>query len=316
MIDSGGKLVNPELRLENTSRCNFHCLSCPREKMTRPKTDMCYGMFCNLVDQGIELGAKAVSIFGYGEPLLDDNITHKVAYCSSHGLETFITTNGSLLNFDLCYDLLDSGLTNIRFSLHALTPMNYARFHRGGDWLETITNLGNFFTLNRSRGNPCKIHITAMPIQGERVEEIRDHWSGYCDFLEIWRPHNWGGGRKYRNVAPVKRTCGRPFSGPVQVQADGHVIPCCFLTNGEHILGNATNTSLYDILTGKKYNELREAHKSGKLEKYPCFTCDQRNVEVNSPLLYSNRESGIGKTSTIKFNVEEKKDDNCQSKSE
>ena len=305
MLNRHGKLNNQELRIENTNLCNAHCSICPREKLSRPLATMCYGVFTTLVDQGISLGIRNVSVFGYGEPLIDVNIGDKILYCTSLGLKTHITTNASLLTRDKCYEMMDVGLKNIRFSFHAISPLSYERVHRRLDWLKVWSNFAQFLDINDSRGHPCAVHITNIPLHGESIESIRSTWERYCDYLEIWKPHNWGGGRAYRKLKRRKKTCGRPFNGPVQIQADGDVIPCCFLTNSELILGNIHDDRLIDILNGDKYKELQHAHKTGILDGLPCDSCDQLNLEEENPLLYSNRDPDriIGKTSTCKISV-------------
>jgi radical SAM protein with 4Fe4S-binding SPASM domain len=147
--------------------------------------------------------------------------------------------------------------------------------------------------------------MTVIPLHGETVDEIRELWEPACDYLEIWRPHNWVVGRGYRTGFP-KRKCGRPFSGPVQIQADGDVIPCCFLTNGEVILGNAFTHSIEEILEGDRYQQFQHAHREGALHGYACIACDQRIVLDESPLLYSNRDltMEINKTSTCKERID------------
>lgn len=230
MIGGDGKLINPEGRIENTSRCNASCIICPREKMTRPQITMCYGVFSTAVDQLKDLGVRAISVFGYGEPLLDTNVSDKILYCTNNGLETHMTTNGSLLDEEASYNLIYAGLKNIRFSLHGCTPLGYSRVHKGLDWLEVWSNFYRFVQLNNAAEHPCTVHVVSIPYNGEKVETIRKTWEPYCDHLEIWKPHNWAGGRSFRSVSRRKNTCGRPFNGPVQIQADGDVIPCCFLT--------------------------------------------------------------------------------------
>jgi len=266
---------------------------------------MCWGIFSNLVDQGVNLGAKTISIFGYGEPLVDKGVAEKIEYCASNGLDTFITTNAAALTQAMAYDVIEAGLKDIRFSFHAVSAPNYQKVHRRLNWLKVVRNIGNFMAINDSKGHPCTVHFTVIPFNGETVEEIRDTWEGHCDYLEIWRPHNWGGARSYRKPNRAKRTCGRPFNGPVQIQADGTIIPCCFLTNSELVLGSVHDDTIADILNGNKYEDLRRKHWDGDLSGLPCEFCDQLNEEPESPLLYSNRdpEKRVGRTSTCKVNV-------------
>lgn len=300
------QLINPEIRIENTNFCNARCVICPREKMTRPKVFMPMYHFEYLVDQAKDLSAKLISIFGFGEPLLDKHIIKRVEYCSNKGLDTFITTNASLLNLDMTAGLLDAGLSKIRFSVHGIFG-NYESVHQGLEYDKVSRNVSNFVAMNKARyDEKCDVSIIAIPMNGETVAQIVSAWR-HMD-IEIWKPHNWGEGRKYRNITEKRqKTCGRVHSGPVQIQADGKVIPCCFLTNGELILGNTYKNSIKDILKGKLYTSLRKKHESGDIRGLPCETCDQLNTG-DAPLLYSTVDPACesNKTSSTKFKLKEK----------
>ena len=304
MIENG-KLINPEVRIENSSKCNASCTMCPREKMTRPKMTMGWGHFVHLVEQAYRLGATDVSIFGYGEPFLDRDIANKVRYATQRGMVTHITTNASELDIDMCHDLLDAGLKNIRFSIHATTPKLFHNVHRGLDWFNVTRNMFNFIKINKQRGKPCTIHITAMPMHGESIGDIREIWEKAADYLEIWKPHNWITGRDYRKVQPQSRTCGRPHYGPVQVNADGKMMVCCFDFNAELTIGDTYQDSIEDILAGDIMKRIQQNHLTGEHKGYICEFCDQRNVEFESPLLYSSRDLNreVGLTSTCKISV-------------
>lgn len=299
------KLINPEVRIENTNYCNSKCVICPREKMTRQKTIMPMDHFAYLAKQAKDLGAKTISVFGFGEPLIDNEIVEKIRLCKELDLKTFITTNGSLLSMQMAFDLLKAGLTDIRFSVHGVWD-NYESVHKGLKFDKLERNLANFRAIRDKRYPFCKISISVIPMNGEKVEDIKERWKDFD--LEIWKPHNWVGGREYRNVTNKrKKTCGRPQSGPVQIQADGKVIPCCFITNGEIILGDTYKNTIDQILKSDPYERLREKHNTGDLAGLVCETCDQLNIG-DSPLLFSSIDPTLeaGKTSSTKFKLKEK----------
>jgi len=294
------KLINKELRCETTNFCNAKCLMCPRDEMTRPKVTMGYDHFTDLVTQAYEMGAELISPFGFGEPLMDPTIIEKVEFCSRMGLKTFITTNASLLTLDIGRALLDAKLTHIRFSAHGIYD-NYEKVHWGLKFDKFMRNVFNFIKVRRDF--PCKVDVTVMPMNGEGIEEILNFWQGKIDDIEVWRPHGWGGAKQYRDGKRKLKTCGRPQVGPIQIQADGKVIPCCFLTNGEIILGDTYIDSIEDILKGEKYRELRRKHESGDLRGIICKSCDQLMIQETSPLLYSTINNEINRTSSTKFNL-------------
>lgn len=301
------KLINPEIRIENCNTCNALCTICPREQMTRPKTTMDFRLFTKLVDEGRHLGAKTISIFGFGEPLLDKDIVRRISYCSSWGLETFITTNAMLLDLQTGVDLMKAGLSHIRFSIHGLLSRHYEEVHRGCDFTEVMRHVFNFVRWNEKKNNGrTTVSVTVIPCHDEKIEDIRHLWErDGIDYLEIWRPHNWATMREYRAKTEKEKGCGRPFTGPVQIQADGDVIPCCFLTNAEIVLGSVKEKTIEEILKDRPYEILRDRHRRKDYNGLPCEHCDQRFILDENPLLYSNRdpERKLDKTSSTKFAI-------------
>lgn len=271
--------------------------------MTRPKVTMEYAHFWDLTKQAKTLGATDISIFGYGEPLMDNHLWEKVFKCIH--FNTHITTNGSLLPENVAYQLLNSGLKNIRFSVHGFGSV-YDRVHKGLCWEKTIFNIFQFLKINDEKFNhACKAEISVIPMHGESLDAIRTYWEDMVDYLEVWKPHGWAGSRNYRKVDRKKKTCGRPFRGPVQVQADGKMIVCCFDINGKLEVGDTHKQSIEEILKSDRFNDIREAHTTGNHDGLICQACDQLNIEETSPLLYSNRDvtCEVGKTSSIKFKL-------------
>lgn len=300
------KLNNSEVRIETTNKCNAKCTVCARDNLRRPLTTMSNHKFKKLVKQVKGMGAKTISPFGFGEPLLDPGIVEKIKFCTDEGLETFITTNSSLLNARFSEELVEAGLTHIRFSAHGLYD-NYEKVHKGIAFHKFLRNTMNFILLS---GGTVTISVSAMPIHGESVDDFIEFWKPgkMIDYLEVWSPHNWTSKKNFRgNTVQRKRTCGRPFSGPLQINADGTMMVCCFDYNGELNVGDTNKESIKDILKGAKFEAIREKHRKGKLKGLLCENCDQLNVGGENPLLYSNRdpERKPNCTSSTKYQLKE-----------
>jgi len=298
------QLINPECRIETTNICNARCAMCAHDTMIRPKGIMDTNFFKELVDQAKDTGAELISPFGFGEPLVDLDLEDKIQYCTDLGLETFITTNGSRCFSSRMHDLFYAGLTHIRFSIHAINKENYEKVHRKLNWKVTTDNLEDTKRIKDEFYPDRKISLTVIPMNGETVQQVRNYWEGMVDDLEIWRPHNWSTLKKYREkTSNHLLSCGRPERGPIQIQWDGKVIPCCFITDAEIVLGDAHKESLEKILKGEAYNDLRARHRIGDFEGLPCEDCDQRFILDESPLLYSSCDPlrSIDTTSSLKF---------------
>lgn len=306
------KLKNTEIRIETTNKCNSNCTICPRDQMTRVKTVMPYHHFEELVWQSYWMGAKMISLFGYGEPLMDEELPQKVALCSMLGLQSNITTNAALLTEGLSKDLLHAGLSQIRFSVHGWGE-NYEKVHRGLKWEKVSKNIGQFLKFNDVTGHQCEVHVTVIPLHGETLDQIIDKWEPggsriRVDHLEVWRPHNWGGLKDYRRLNHRIKTCGRPFTGPIQIDANGNMIVCCFDINSKMVVGDTYKDTIVRILKGGEFEKIRAAHRCGDHSGLLCEHCDQLNVEPVSPLLYSTVDPSckVGRTSSTKFQLKEK----------
>ena len=308
MLDPDGKLINVECRIETTNYCNASCTICSHHKMTRPKGIMSSFFFKELISQAKDMGAKLISPFGFGEPLLDPTLEDKIQLCTNFGLETFITTNGSLCFRGRILNLFNAGLNHLRISVHAINKENYSKIHFYLDWNQLATNIYHLLKIRNDAFPNVRVSITTIPMHGETVDQIKDFWKDTfgIEDIEIWRAHNWGETKNYRPKTQKRlKTCGRPFRGPIQIEWDGTIIPCCFLTDNELTLGNAKGKSLKNILLDNPYQELRKRHKSGDLEGLPCENCDQLNIEKESVLLYSKHDPdcNINRTSSLKFDL-------------
>lgn len=290
------KLTNPEVRIETTNICNASCIMCPREKMDRLEGVMNAKLFKKIVDEAKSLGTKNIFLGGFGEPLTDPMIVDRVRYVKQQGMYCNFISNGSLWNKDITVQLIEAGLDEVRFSFYGQDKQTYEIVHRGLNYDITHNNIRNVIeTRNRlGRKKPVVlVYFLTLDNNQKQVEAFREEWETLADFIEIWRPHNFGDGRDYRNRQEVrkKESCGRPKRGPVQFQYDGTIIPCCYDYGGKMILGDIQDNTIPEILRGEKYEALRRAHESGDFSAAPyCNECDQL-LEHSDALVYTNRHN-------------------------
>ena len=127
--------------------------------------------------------------------------------------------------------------------------------------------------LKARKNTKVQISYLIFP-ENEDYQAFLNFWEPLVDYVEVWQPHNFGDGRDYRRREGVKRSCGRPANGPLQIQWNGEVIPCCYDYNNQIVLGNAFTTPVMEVLHGEKYNALRQAHKNSEFYKFPlCEQC-------------------------------------------
>ena len=280
-------LQHPEVRYEVTDNCNAACVMCPRDLHTRPHGIMDQAKYERSIDEVSELGCTQVTLTGFGEPMLDKNLEKKIAYAKSKGLKTYVITNASLLQAR-GQSLADSGLDELRISFYGMSPESYNEIMQKLDFNRSKKGILQFLELRKN----TKVMISYLQFEeNEHYSEFLDFWEPKVDSVEVWNPHNFGDGRDYRGRQGIKTSCGRPQSGPLQIQWDGTVIPCCYDYNNQIDLGNAFETPVMEVLYGKAYNDLRQAHESGEFHKFPyCDQCDQL-LKHDDALVYTNRHN-------------------------
>ena len=295
------KLINTEIRFEVTNRCNARCIMCPREKMKRPQGVLDPDLYKKVLDEAIAAGADKVSLENYGETFLDPYIFERAAYARSKGMEVYTITNGSLLTEESCESIIKF-FNKIRISLYGMSKDVYDKIHRGLSF-ETVT--GNIERLFRAREKyrsniKIELYFLLMKENEHQMKAFLDKYEKTADAVSIWKPHNWGDGRNYREALSAKKiTCGRPLIGPVQVQWDGLVVPCCFDYDSRIVLGDLKKQTLHEALHGDAYNALRRAHESGEFSKYPfCDVCDQLQKRDDVLVYTTIKNSKIGATNT------------------
>lgn len=290
-------LLHPEVRYEVTDHCNASCIMCPRDKHEHGREHgiMDQAKYEKSIDEVTALGARNVVLTGFGEPLLDKRLEKKVAYAHDKGLSTYFITNASALTPKRSRKLIESGLSEMRVSFYGMRPETYNAVMQGLDFERTKKNVIEFLRIRDELGAKTRVQISYLEMNENRGDAgpFRSFWEPRVDAIEIWRPHNFGDGRDYRARLDdsQKTSCGRPENGPLQIQWNGEVIPCCYDYNNQIILGNAFETPVLDLLNGDKYRLLRYSHRMRKFSMFPyCNQCDQLLPRADA-LVYTNRHN-------------------------
>lgn len=285
-----------ELRLEVTTKCNYSCIICPREKLTRKKETMSFELFRYIFDKiNSETSQYDTLTFpGLGEPLLDEMLDDKITYAKKHSYTVLMLTNGSLLTVDRFKRLEDIGLDSIRVSIYGDSPESYNAIHgtKNTDLFQKIKK--NLTEISRIK-NKTSLLITYNVVDGYNdsgLESWIEYWKDKVDLLEVWRPHNWVDGRVYRVIQEEKlKTCGRPWKTPLQIQVDGTVNMCCFDFDGKLLLGDLKTQALDEIFESSMFKKILKHHTTGRFggSRLICENCDQRNLDKSEVMIYNSR---------------------------
>jgi MoaA/NifB/PqqE/SkfB family radical SAM enzyme len=319
------QLKNPEVRIEPTNLCNYTCVMCPRDTHDRDKGYMPMPFYTSIVDEVVMMGAKQITLVNFGEPFIDPTLEDKIKYASDKGLRTYIITNASLFHLPSQSEFaknsgqkmtkieaaVRAGLTEIRLSFYGADKEQYEKIMRGGKFEQVEKNIQMAVEMRKKYGleitSPTTKKVMKSPeismffLEFEKenspqMTKFLEYTQNFADYIEVWKPHNFGNGREYREIKPEKKSCGRPASGPIQINWKGIVVPCCYDYNEEIPLGNVAQMTVEEMLKGPAYEKLRESHATGKFDMVPyCDNCDQL-CERNNALIVSTNPKHQGRS--------------------
>ncbi|MCC7516428.1 MAG: radical SAM protein [Pseudomonadales bacterium] len=185
------KILNRNIDIELTNRCNATCDFCPREK-TPKQGFMSMAVFDQVIDRVLALGGhNKATLTGLGEPMLHPQFLEFVAHGIRRGLHVDIVSNGSRLTPTLSAGLLDAGLKTIVFSVSDIDDA-YDKVY-GLPFSVTRDNIVDFIQQSRGR---CHVQITVVRHDGNvgQIDDIVSFWQTRgADYVHVVREENRGG---------------------------------------------------------------------------------------------------------------------------
>lgn len=271
---------NKELRIETTTKCNYDCVMCPRELLTRKLETMSLETFIFLMDKVKKYDfITLVTLSGYGEAFMDPTLFEKMAIIKERGYKLHLLTTGSLLTEKKVNQLIELEVDELRFSHYGMTRAAYKAVHKPFTQKDMFYKTRDLI-LGLLERKPSNMQVALEYILLEENKHEMEDWKKYwlaskADIVEIWKPHNWAT-YHYRQVEKDnRRSCNRPFNGPYQIQVDGTINMCCFDFNGELELGDLKTQELDEIMTSPALQKIQAAHTTNNYEGLLCDTCDQ-----------------------------------------
>lgn len=296
-----------EIRVEITTKCNYKCIFCPRDELTRKQESMSFETFKYILDKIIAETKRynTLSFPGMGEPMLNKELDEMIIYAKKHGFSVLMLTNASLLTVERFKRFEEIGVDSIRISLYGDTDKSYMSVH-GINNMELFQKIKNNLTEIASIRTKTRILLSFNVVKENDsvMNSWIEYWKEKVDLLEVWRPHNWVDTKQNRIVQKKKlRTCGRPFYTPLQIQVDGTVNMCCFDFNGKLSLGDLKTQKLNEIFDSPMFRKILQCHQTGIFtgSGLICENCDQRNIDKSDVMVYNSKfdiRDRINKVST------------------
>ena len=280
------------LHLDMNQECNYKCPHCIIG--TQSEVDEFYeGDYLNfddfkyIIDQGAEYNCPSLSPQGNNEPFLIKGLHKYIHYAHKKGfMDIMLNNNGSALTPKRSQQILDSGLTRLRFSLDAFSQETYSKVRVGSIAMDRVKrNIQTFLDLKEKGGYKLPIvgvSFCKLKQNEHEEEEFIKYWRNKVDIISIQQfmpptPNKekykeYYSSDQYEEKIKDKFHCVQPFQRIVI--KNQNIYPCCVSFNKDLVLGSIKNTKIHDAWHSDKMNELREIHKSGDYKKdKTCKTC-------------------------------------------
>lgn len=276
------------MMIENTNICNADCVFCPHKKMKRKKGVMTMDLFKKTIDQSKNLGINYITIYGFGEPLLDKYFFERVRYAKEREIERVTTnTNGMYLDKRKIFQIFISGLDEIYISFDAASENVYKKIRPGLNFQTVEKNILHLIGEKRKRKAKKPEIILSYVETEDNKKETKDYlqkWKNQADRISISSVHNWTGAiNSGDKLKKGRREPCRLLWTDMVISWNGDVPLCCHDYENKIILGNIEQQSIKEIWGGEKLRKIRKWHKKNSFEKILlCKNC-QYNYHHKSP---------------------------------
>lgn len=291
------------LHLDLHQVCNYECPHCNISHMEslleqfdgKISEKMDFEKYKKIVDEGSDYGCPSIEPQGTNEPLLIKDFEKYLQYAHKKNfLDIMINTNGSALTEKRSRQLLDSGITRLRFSLDAATPETYKKVRVGSIPLQrVIKNIETFLELKEKGG--YKLPVTGVSmcvIRGNEHEKevFEKFWIDKVDMVtfQTFTPPNYKDDfthffpksdleKKVKETDhPIKFKCPQPFHRVV-IRND-NITACCNTFSNQLSIGHLKD-GIYNAWNSPIAKNIREMHLKGKyFENETCRKCVENTI--------------------------------------
>ncbi len=272
------------LWIEPTSVCNLRCIMCPNKDLEKSqKGFMEFDLFRKIIDEARSF-VFDVHLLHRGESLLHPEFFKMVRVAHEAGLVTRFHTNGTLLDEEKSFQLIESGLDQFAFSFDGFDQETYERIRVNADFEKTIGNIIRFLEIKKRLGvrKPSTIieliQFPGLLADGGRakLKEFKGRFRGLpLDKLVIKELHNWAGDFGSAGQGTVYSPCTFLWHALI-ILWEGSVLPCTQDFFGHYALGSLKESSIAEIWNNKKMMALRRKVVSGDIaDLETCSRCDR-----------------------------------------
>jgi len=278
-----------QIIVENTELCNYACTHCPHHVFEKSSkyhgTNLELDLHKKLIDEIARDGigfCRYIRYAALGETLLHPDFVKMIEYAGKYsGVPINITTNGSLLNEEKAYGLLNAGVKTFDISLDAYSDEVYYQIRKKGDFLKVRDNCLKLIKIIKNDKYNSKVIVSFVeqPLNKKEKNIFKEFWEkAGANFVVIRPVHSASGSLKdtaniMRKNNPKRTPCIYPWERLV-LNPLGLISYCPAEWEYQGCFTDFRQSTIKEIWNGIFMNKLRKAHLTNDFSKFPfCRQC-------------------------------------------
>jgi MoaA/NifB/PqqE/SkfB family radical SAM enzyme len=289
MISESQRTVRPpfprQIQVETSNICNHSCEFCAYTLMERPKRHMKQDLFRRLVTEAYACGAREIGLFAGAEPLTCKWLDQYITFCKDLGYEyLYISTNGALGSPEKFRQLLDAGLSSIKFSVNGGDRETYKVVHGRDDFDKVIANIRwvNEYRKTIPRKVYLGVSFVGMPHSKHTFESLKDTIAPEVDEIIYYEASNQSG-QMSDLPDPPYRDCHLPFN-KAHISLEGYIKACCNDYENYLAVDDLNKMTLMEAWHSEIFQRLRRRHLENDMDGTVCGNCIRASNVKPEPL--------------------------------
>ena len=190
--------------------------------------------------------------------------------------EIKINTNATRLNEKLIHQILQSGVTDMVFSIDSFEKEEYESIRVFGIFEDVLNNIKKFKAIKDEfyPNSKCSTRVSGVKVRKTQdTKKFQELWQKYADHVVcVEMEERWD---TYSNPTSImgKNPCSYLWER-MYVWYDGTCNPCDVDYKSNLSVGSIVNSNIREVWNNEKFTQLRNMHKVGERSKFnPCDRC-------------------------------------------
>jgi MoaA/NifB/PqqE/SkfB family radical SAM enzyme len=271
ILSSKPYLINSE----PASICNCRCPFCPSTKPSaRPGGVAPAELYKKSISQ-VGKYAYLITIHGWGEPLMNKNLSEIIRLAHENRIFTVVTSNGNLLTPEMSRKIISSKLDYLVLSIDGISEESYRKYRIGGSYEVVLQNLKNLVALKKEMRSSTPFIEWQFLVFKHNEHEIpaakklaAELGIGSIVFMPAFTEDESfdATDKKYhlpKSTPLSKRSDCKHLWTTLTFHWNGSVVPCCYDHRGEISYGNMLQERFDIIWNNQEFRESRRIIKNG-----------------------------------------------------